>query len=128
MTSCSSSVTNFIGHTLLCMTDMWCAWGDLNSHALRHWNLNPARLPIPPQALQGVILQWLADSSKYQPALGSRTQPHTARVQFTHATAHGPHPAHAHNYTRLTAHNLTRPLRRHPRHQTSPLNKITPLR
>ena len=28
----------------------WCAWGDLNSHVIRHWNLNPARLPIPPQA------------------------------------------------------------------------------
>lgn len=27
-----------------------CAWGDLNSHVRRHWNLNPARLPIPPQA------------------------------------------------------------------------------
>ena len=66
--------------------ESWCAWGDLNSHALRHWNLNPARLPIPPQALQGVILQWLADSSKYQPALGSRTQPHTAHTQLTLTT------------------------------------------
>ena len=27
----------------------WCRWGDSNSHALaRHWNLNPACLPIPP--------------------------------------------------------------------------------
>ena len=54
------------------------------------------RLPIPPQALQGVILQWLADSSKYRPALSSSKQPH---------------PAHSHN--------LTSPLRRHPRHRPS---------
>lgn len=27
----------------------WCVWRDLNSHALRHWILNPACLPIPPQ-------------------------------------------------------------------------------
>ena len=27
-----------------------CARGDLNPHVLRHWNLNPARLPIPPLA------------------------------------------------------------------------------
>ncbi len=28
----------------------WCARGDLNPHVRRHWNLNPARLPIPPLA------------------------------------------------------------------------------
>ena len=27
---------------------MWCGRRDSNSHGLRHWNLNPARLPIPP--------------------------------------------------------------------------------
>ncbi|CAN1721851.1 protein of unknown function [Hyphomicrobium sp. 1Nfss2.1] len=27
----------------------WCGRRDLNPHALRHWNLNPARLPIPPR-------------------------------------------------------------------------------
>ena len=26
----------------------WCGRRDSNSHALRHWNLNPARLPISP--------------------------------------------------------------------------------
>ncbi len=26
----------------------WCERRDSNSHAARHWNLNPARLPIPP--------------------------------------------------------------------------------
>ena len=26
----------------------WCGRRDLNSHVIRHWNLNPARLPIPP--------------------------------------------------------------------------------
>lgn len=29
---------------------MWCARRDLNPHVLGHWNLNPARLPIPPRA------------------------------------------------------------------------------
>ena len=28
--------------------ELWCERRDSNSHALRHWNLNPARLPIPP--------------------------------------------------------------------------------
>ena len=27
----------------------WCGRRDLNSYARRHWNLNPARLPIPPR-------------------------------------------------------------------------------
>jgi hypothetical protein len=26
----------------------WCRGQDLNLHALRHWILSPARLPIPP--------------------------------------------------------------------------------
>ena len=30
---------------------IWCERGDLNSHGLPHWNLNPARLPIPPLSL-----------------------------------------------------------------------------
>src|SRR6185312_7553437 len=28
-----------------------CERGDLNPHVRRHWNLNPARLPIPPRSL-----------------------------------------------------------------------------
>ena len=27
----------------------WCGRGDSNPHGLPHWNLNPARLPIPPR-------------------------------------------------------------------------------
>ncbi len=27
----------------------WCGRRDLNPHDLRHWNLNPARLPVPPR-------------------------------------------------------------------------------
>ena len=27
---------------------IWCGRRDLNSHAVKHWNLNPACLPIPP--------------------------------------------------------------------------------
>jgi hypothetical protein len=40
----------------------WCAGGDSNPHVFRHWNLNPARLPIPPPALGGrdFIRIWLA--------------------------------------------------------------------
>ena len=26
----------------------WCGWRESNSHALRHWNLNPACIPISP--------------------------------------------------------------------------------
>src|SRR5262249_34294417 len=34
-----------------------CARGDLNPHVRRHWNLNPARLPIPPLARDGTTVQ-----------------------------------------------------------------------
>src|SRR5690606_2979812 len=27
---------------------IWCERRDSNSHGLPHWNLNPARLPVPP--------------------------------------------------------------------------------
>jgi hypothetical protein len=30
--------------------EIWCAWQDLNLHALRHYHLKVARLPIPPHA------------------------------------------------------------------------------
>jgi hypothetical protein len=29
---------------------IWCERRDSNSHGLPHWNLNPARLPIPPHS------------------------------------------------------------------------------
>ena len=29
-----------------CEVLSWCTWWDLNPHALRHWNLNPACLPF----------------------------------------------------------------------------------
>ncbi len=29
----------------------WCGWRDSNPHNFRHWNLNPARLPVPPHPL-----------------------------------------------------------------------------
>src|SRR5580698_2577326 len=31
----------------------WCGQRDLNPHDFRHWNLNPARLPVPPCPLRG---------------------------------------------------------------------------
>src|SRR5215813_9555261 len=33
-----------------CAPELWCARGDSNSHALRHWILSPARLPVSPLA------------------------------------------------------------------------------
>ena len=32
----------------LYVLNIWCGRRDLNSHAVKHWNLNPACLPIPP--------------------------------------------------------------------------------
>lgn len=32
------------------LKEFWCAWQDLNLHALRHYHLKVARLPIPPHA------------------------------------------------------------------------------
>ena len=34
--------------TNLAIPQYWCGRRDLNSHAVKHWNLNPACLPIPP--------------------------------------------------------------------------------
>jgi hypothetical protein len=34
----------------------WCEGGDSNPQALRRWNLNPVRLPIPPPSLAGSAL------------------------------------------------------------------------
>ena len=48
-----------------------------------------------------------------------------AHAQLTPVAAQGPH---LQPHQAQAIHNLTSPLRRHPRHQTSPLNKITPLR
>src|ERR1700722_422582 len=33
----------------------WCGRRDLNPHDFRHWNLNPARLPIPPRPLWAAL-------------------------------------------------------------------------
>ena len=30
------------------LRQVWCGQWDSNPQALRHWNLNPARMPIPP--------------------------------------------------------------------------------
>ncbi len=30
--------------------ERWYEWRDSNSHGLPHWNLNPARLPVPPHS------------------------------------------------------------------------------
>src|SRR5690606_22773718 len=36
----------------------WCGWRDSNSHTSRYWNLNPARLPIPPHPRCGTLLRF----------------------------------------------------------------------
>ena len=36
--------------------EKWYGSRDLNSHILRYWNLNPARLPIPPNPRNFYIL------------------------------------------------------------------------
>src|SRR3954451_18490199 len=33
--------------------ELWCGRRDLNPHDLRHGNLNPARLPVPPRPPDG---------------------------------------------------------------------------
>ena len=30
-------------------SEEWCGRGESNPHALRRWNLNPVRLPVPPR-------------------------------------------------------------------------------
>ena len=40
--------------------NVWWGWRDSNSHTLRRWNLNPVRLPIPPQPLMVLrVSGWL---------------------------------------------------------------------
>ncbi len=39
------------GISILIPVNDWCGRRDSNSHTLRHWNLNPACLPIPPLPL-----------------------------------------------------------------------------
>src|SRR5216683_4035090 len=34
----------------------WCGRRDSNPHNFRHWNLNPARLPVPPRPLADSII------------------------------------------------------------------------
>src|SRR5690606_9490541 len=40
--------------------EFWCEKGDSNSHRLPHWNLNPARLPVPPFSPQLLPAKLLA--------------------------------------------------------------------
>jgi hypothetical protein len=42
-----------IPHVMIFIADgfkKWCERRDSNSHGLPHWNLNPARLPVPPHS------------------------------------------------------------------------------
>src|SRR5262245_48380243 len=44
----------------------WCGRRDSNPHDLRHWNLNPARLPIPPRPPATFRPSAVADSLSYR--------------------------------------------------------------
>ncbi len=37
---------------------VWCREQDSNLHALRHWILSPARLPIPPSRRSTYFIAW----------------------------------------------------------------------
>src|SRR5262245_13931093 len=39
----------------------WCGRRDLNPHDLRHGNLNPARLPVPPRPPEGFVQAAMAE-------------------------------------------------------------------
>lgn len=39
------------------LSEDWCAWQDLNLHALRHYHLKVACLPIPPHAQARIMKQ-----------------------------------------------------------------------
>ncbi len=45
---------------------IWCERGDSNPHAVRRWNLNPVRLPIPPLSQSSVSP---FDRGQHQPAI-----------------------------------------------------------
>src|SRR5688500_8035648 len=54
-------VTGKFHFTLFCCVahGRWCGRRDSNPHIFRYWNLNPARLPVPPRprgGLQGACL------------------------------------------------------------------------
>ena len=53
--------------TNLAIPQYWCGRRDLNSHAVKHWNLNPACLPIPPlpQGMTRIIDKCAIRSSEY---------------------------------------------------------------
>ena len=45
---------------------LWYERRDSNSHGLPHWNLNPARLPIPPLSqTDGIIKQYALLVKRY---------------------------------------------------------------
>src|SRR3954454_803510 len=46
----------------------WCGRRDSNPHDFRHWNLNPARLPIPPRPRGGAQAAALRVAALYHAA------------------------------------------------------------
>ena len=40
-----------------CSTLPWCEWRGSNPHVRGHWNLNPARLPVPPHSHVEITLE-----------------------------------------------------------------------
>lgn len=57
-----------------------CARGDLNPHVRGHWNLNPARLPIPPLARDGTTVQTLPAGARITKPRGGVVYPRVTRT------------------------------------------------
>ena len=65
------------------MLGLWCREQDLNLHALRHWILSPARLPIPPSRRIESGKETSLLRSEYQTVHSSGTR---RGVEVRHAT------------------------------------------
>src|SRR5690606_1175433 len=70
-----ASIRSGATRTLVESCNPWCERGDSNSHGLPHWNLNPARLPVPPLSHAAAIIP--ADAA----AGGTRSEPLGGRAR-----------------------------------------------
>src|SRR5256714_9656194 len=52
---------------------VWCGRRDLTPHDFRHWNLNPARLPVPPRPPRASNCQAPPGGAAYNIKLRPRT-------------------------------------------------------
>src|SRR6185369_1693016 len=57
---CSAASSN------LPATWTWCARRESNPHIFRYWNLNPARLPVPPRARPKIVARNLVQRGQVE--------------------------------------------------------------